>query len=946
MNRARNRNVSGWSVTALGLAAAMLGGPVVRAAAEARDELPFELRQALEAPLKKKLGDLSSQKNSDGVATRRGTYSKLFRKVDDSTYLASFTQDTAGETTLTTERLDITLKKAGNDWKVAEEKVVDTYAGLHRTLGSRYYPFDSFSFEEGGLKISAGKGAVWEGYYEGTVAGFILAGDNLTYTYTAPQYLDYYAIQATLRKDYPKALVFDPQRVWVGCDPETCEKLLTTCFKGLDRKPATGTASVDEGVGTYVPERLRSAVDKQSEEIRKDRRENAFAHFRRPYPAGNRWFNVDVLENDDHSIRLAYNNWGSFDYAFYVFQPNPDFRGLGGPQPLFGYYSEETLKNTDPYELEQRDDPEQRWHELYSLTGRVDAALDDPEVLTGDITYGMTIKQELRELPFFIATIQRGQGDSDVVKRPTLFVNSIQYKGQELTWVRTSSFGGLVVFPEKMAAGTKVELRMNFSTRAIYKVNHAFSATARGGWLPFVTFGDRIDKFELTMRSPAQYTMLGVGTKISEKTEGDVLTTVWRADNPVEFPSFIFGRYQSDSPEILAKKLDGTVIPVHVYADEVSMMQLGTVVNTGQQAQNFTDAYNSGARGIRAKQLRPIGEQAVNAINLYRELSGLDYPYGELNLVNDPAPALYGQAPSSLIYLGSLVFRGEGTMSGDTIFGGGGTNISKFNKSVVAHEVGHQWWGSRVSNANGRNYWFVESLAEYFSALWLEQVYGKKEYQEQVDEWRKRVLDVDQRVSVQNASELWGGEVPGAAYQAAVYNKGPYAFHILRETFGDAKFFPALKRFTQRMCEKGSIVTRDMQAALEEELGGVDEKGNPFKVDLSWFFDQWIRGAGVPQYSFNYDVRPTEDGGYLIEGKIKQRVVLGNRSKYYVMEGKYYRGLIPLTVKGKKQDYTKKIVVEGAETAFRVKVPEKPVDIVLNANGEILAQDVLVNRDF
>ena len=50
------------------------------------------------------------------------------------------------------------------------------------------------------------------------------------------------------------------------------------------------------------------------------------------------------------------------------------------------------------------------------------------------------------------------------------------------------------------------------------------------------------------------------------------------------------------------------------------------------------------------------------------------------------------------------------------------TGIAKFLKSVVAHEVGHQWWGSRVSNANDRNYWFVESLAEYSSALCLEAV--------------------------------------------------------------------------------------------------------------------------------------------------------------------------------------------------------------------------------
>ena len=43
--------------------------------------------------------------------------------------------------------------------------------------------------------------------------------------------------------------------------------------------------------------------------------------------------------------------------------------------------------------------------------------------------------------------------------------------------------------------------------------------------------------------------------------------------------------------------------------------------------------------------------------------------------------------------------------------------------------------------------------------------------------------------SVQDASALWPGEGGFGAYQSAVYNKGPYAFHILRTTFGDEKFF-------------------------------------------------------------------------------------------------------------------------------------------------------------
>ena len=236
-----------------------------------------------------------------------------------------------------------------------------------------------------------------------------------------------------------------------------------------------------------------------------------------------------------------------------------------------------------------------------------------------------------------------------------------------------------------------------------------------------------------------------------------------------------FGRYESDTAggEFHAKKADGTIIPITVHVDKASFQDWG----------------------IKPKSLRPIAQQAANSINLYREISGLDYPYGELNFVNDPLGFLYGQAPSSLVYLGSGVFRGEGALAQ---WFNDAEGIAKFLKSVTAHEVGHQWWGSKVSNANGRNYWFVESLAEYFSALFLEFVHGPKDYEEQVDEWRRTILDNQMKSSVQNASTLWSG----GSYQAAVYNKGPFAFHMLRELFGDEKFFPFLKQFSMELAEK------------------------------------------------------------------------------------------------------------------------------------------------
>jgi hypothetical protein len=103
--------------------------------------------------------------------------------------------------------------------------------------------------------------------------------------------------------------------------------------------------------------------------------------------------------------------------------------------------------------------------------------------------------------------------------------------------------------------------------------------------------------------------------------------------------------------------------------------------------------------------------------------------------------------------------------------------------------------------------------------------------------------------------------------------------------------------------------------------------------------------VGIPEYSFHYSTRLAEDGTYVVEGEVKQRVVVG-RSKTPV-DGMTYRGMITITVTGKdKKEYPVRVLIENEVTPFAFKVPVKPREIVLNKSGEMLAHDVLINEDF
>jgi hypothetical protein len=906
----------------------ILAGGLAPAAFASADGIDQKTKDLLIQAVRSKLGELTDSKNSDGERDKRAEYSQYFKTSEDGSYVGSIHINSANEFDMKTERYEVTLVPDGGGFTVSNVEVVDQLTGLYRTQGLTCYPFEGFKFKREGLSMTADAGGMCEWYFQGEVSRVVVMGENLKYGYEIPEHVgllqqnhDFFSLKKILFKDHPEVFDFNPKYFDFSCDGASCEEILNESFVGLQRisPEERANASDEPGPGTYAP--LAKEVSKVSREVRQARKENAFSGFQPAPLEGHERYRAIAYKDDDHGVGIRYNNWGGYEVEFFSFHRLMDRESPRGA--LFGYYTEETLKNTSFYDLETRDDEGSRWYDVYRLNADVEAGITNPEMISVKAELGLNIKHDIKLLPFFIAT-QPSAGGNEDYKRATLFMNSIRMNGEEVTWVKTSPFGGILVLPEMAKAGSQINLVMDFDSKAIRKFTPSYSELARFGWLPFVSFGDFVEEFELTVRTPAEYKVLGVGHQTEEKREGDVLVTKWSASSPVVFPSVIFGKYRTDDAgDVVAKKLDGTVIPVRVHVDEVSMMQLSRGRDAGA-------AMRSGARGIRAKQMRTIAQQAANSINLYAAISGLDYPYGELNIVNDPQLALYGQAPSSLIYLGSLVFRGEGELAGGggMMGGGGGTGTAKFLKSVVAHEVGHQWWGSRVSNSNQRNYWFVETLAEYFSAIYLENVFGRKEYFEQVDEWRRNIMNNDIKTSVQAADSLWQGE-SGGARQSLIYNKGPYAFHVLRETFGDEKFFAFLKGFTQELAEK--------------HLGGLDANGNSYNVDLEWFFDQWIRGVGLPQFSLDYTVRATEDGGYLIEGQVGQKIMIGDDT----VEGKFYRGVVDLTVRGRKkeEEFKKRLTIDGSETVFRVKVPVKPIEVTLNENGGMLALDVAVNEE-
>ncbi|UCF67934.1 MAG: hypothetical protein JSV80_01160, partial [Acidobacteriota bacterium] len=843
--------------------------------------------------------------DDDVPPDKRAAYSRRFRKADDNRYVVTVHRDTIQgdrRDNLKTERLHLTLARdtVSSEWAVASEDVQDTFEQLYRTMpgDETFHRFGMLMFDQEGFHLTATNGMMFHDYRHGELVDIWIWSKDLSYDYQPPRDLEYQQrVNAMILEDHPKDFVFEPELARIQCFPASCRELITGYVTGLEQISRE-----------QLPEVLNEAYEDFVDDEQEAREENPFSGFTTPPEASRRQFAVGVKKpRRDHWVGLFYDNREPWEVTFYA--------STYTPPRIFGYHSEATRNSgLNPYELESREDVFSQDYEIVGLSGVVELGLDDSESMRGDVTYKMRTLRELDYLDFYLAEGVRILFDVKEMKDQQLIVNSIEMDdGQELTWLKTGGTSGRIVLPQRVAKDSEITLRMDFENRnCIYDLNDSYSGMDRGGWIPFVRFSDMIDEFDMTVKVPAKYKTLGIGTKVDERIEGEVSVTKWVAERPVVFATVIFGDYIVFESETKAKKLDGRPIPVVMHVDKLSMMDWG----------------------VTPKQLKPFAEQAANSINLFTQIFGVDYPYGRLDLVNDPlVPIPYGQAPSSIIYLGTLAFRPPSFLN--EVFSNrvDSERLSRNLRALVPHEVAHQWWGSTIANGNFRHYWFIESLAEYSAALYMEFSEGPEAYKRKLDDWRDVVLESDLMSSVQDASAVWSGD-GFDTYFAAVYNKGPYALHMMRETFGDERFFPFLKTLAMEFAGK-EIVSRDIQRVAEASFG----------MQMDWFFDQWIRGIGIPDFRLSYDTRQTEDGQYLVQGKVIQRVVVGKDK--HELDQTYFVGRVPLTIEargGKK--YRTLLTVQGPETPFQLKVPEKPTKIMFNENGELLAHNVREGTEF
>ncbi|MEL7472797.1 MAG: M1 family aminopeptidase [Planctomycetota bacterium] len=194
------------------------------------------------------------------------------------------------------------------------------------------------------------------------------------------------------------------------------------------------------------------------------------------------------------------------------------------------------------------------------------------------------------------------------------------------------------------------------------------------------------------------------------------------------------------------------------------------------------------------------------------------------------------------------------TMFGTAIYGEEHTDDTDLD-GLIAHELGHQWFGDMITCRSWQHIWLNEGWATYTESIWFEARDGRDGYDADTLTNFDRVTDRDEA--------NWPHQQPMASRQyrhpwevfrreANPYPKGASTLHMLRRKLGDDVFFAGVRRYVDEH-KFGEVETADFRRSMEAASG----------ESLERFFHQWVFRPGVPRLEIETSWQPNGSGGRL-----------------------------------------------------------------------------------
>ena len=467
-----------------------------------------------------------------------------------------------------------------------------------------------------------------------------------------------------------------------------------------------------------------------------------------------------------------------------------------------------------------------------------------------------------------------------------------------------------VVLPEPLVKDRQVKLSFRYSGAVMYGAGgESVYVGARGTWYP--NLGPVFSAFDLTFEYPSDWSVVATGRLVSSSVANGKRTSRFLTDRPISRAGFNLGKFAA------ATSTSGQVA-IHAYgARNVEQALAGVEARAGRKPDP-------------ARQSQQIADRAATTVEfLSTELD--PFPYTNLEITQ--LPGLLSQSWPGLIYLSSTAFLSPDDRRA---LGINSPYLELLlSRLMLSHETAHQWWGDAVDWVSYRDEWIVEALANYCALIMLEKQ-NPGDMKIALDYYRGELLRETKNGIIADSGpvtlgrRLTSSRFPDA-YDRVLYGRGTWLIHMLCTMMkeagteeSDALFFSALKDLLAR-APNHKISTLDLQRAFEKIMPSVlNYEG---RKSLDWFFDSWVNGNSIPQFSLQ-GVRMVPSGSKV---KISGTIVEDHAAKDMVTA-------VPLYVVDRQgtSRFLAFVFADDAKTAFTLTAPGGTKQILLDPEETLL----------
>ena len=385
-----------------------------------------------------------------------------------------------------------------------------------------------------------------------------------------------------------------------------------------------------------------------------------------------------------------------------------------------------------------------------------------------------------------------------------LTVSQVKYHNQNLAFQQLSTDEVLINFPSTLTAQTTDSLSITYngvpdgSSDAFVadytSANDPVLATlsepfgAKEWWPTKQSMNDKIEKLDIKITTPSQYTVGSNGKLISEMILGNgKKLTYWQTNYPI--PAYLFALGISNYT-----KLNSNITTTHSSFPFLNYVYPSSATSSVQSNLNWTNSN----------------------MQLFEDHFGL-YPYRNEKY-------------------GHMQFNWGGGMEHATM-----TSMGSFGQDLIAHELAHQWFGDKLTCGAWNDIWLNEGFATFGAQLAYEKLLMTPSAFQNHLASQINYITSDPGGSVYiptadlNFSRIFNGRLS--------YSKGAYVLRMIKWILGEDQFYALLKAYQNNPpFQYNYVKTPDFRDFIKSFSG----------KDFTEFFNDWVYGEGFPTYQIRW----------------------------------------------------------------------------------------------